>query len=542
MRLRLLPANMLTSARRPSALAVRVIRKKYEINIIFDDNSEFLPCYATHDQIRGHVELKFDKDTVVEDLMIYLEGQSMTYLEQKASTAPTTARTTGKHTFLRLSQPISADSLPEEGVAKAGVSYTIPFTFVVPERLLPYICSHRVESDEVKQMHVELPPSLGDQSCTFKGHPFMDDYAPDMAKITYSICAKVSRSTPPNPTPDWIEKRELIRIVPARSEEPPMNVDSSSVDYTLRRDKSVKKGLFTFGKIGKLTAEASQPRSLHLPHPRSTSNEPVTTMTTVNLRFDPVNINDQPPQLGSIVSKLKIYTFFGTAAYTRIVKPHQCDNWSTEHGMYPESLELSSRCLSTVSWTRQDPSSRSSSSVDISRRPLSQSTFTAVLVPEASNIYKEGFPFYKASVLLPISLPTMTSSGRRKAFPPTFHSCIISRIYAVEINMSYHTPGSNVGASHIILQLPVQISAEGGTPSGPEIESGEAIAAEIQRQFRLGERPSDELELESPLYEELPSPQSRHASLESGAPPEYRAYSGGLRASGPRTQSVSIPA
>lgn len=516
------------------------MRKKDEIDIIFDENSEFLPCYATHDQIRGNVELKFDKDTGVEDLIISLEGQSTTYVEKIASTTPTAARTTGKHTFLRMSQPISADGLPEGGVAKAGVSYTIPFTFVVPERLLPSVCSHRVESDEVKQMHVKLPPSLGDQSCTYEGHPFMDDYAPDMAKITYSICAKVARSTPPNQTPDWIEKRERIRVVPARSEEPPMNVDSSSVDYTLRRDKSVKKGPFKFGKIGKLTAETNQPRSLHLPHPRSTSNEPVTTMTTVNLRFDPVNTDDQPPQLGSIVSKLNIYTFFGVAAHTRIVEPHQCENQSTMHGMCPESLELSSRCLSTVSWTRQDPSSRSSSWVDMSRRLPSQSTSTAASIPEASNIYKEGSPFYTSSILIPISLPTMTSSGRRKAFPPTLHSCFISRIYAVEFKISYHTSGSNVGASHIILKLPVQISAEGGGPPGLEIGSEETIAAEIERQFRLGERSSDELELESPVYEELSSPQSRHATLESGAPPEYRAYAGGLRASGTRTPSVSI--
>jgi hypothetical protein len=530
------------NARGPSGLAGRVMPKKYEIDIVLDDNSESVPCYATYDRIQGHVEFKFNKDTAVEDVMVFLEGQSITYFDEIASPAPTAARTTGKHTFLSMSQPITADDLAEEGLAKAGISYTIPFMFVVPERLLSHICSHEVEADKVKRTHLELPPSLGDQSYTYEVHPFMEDYAPHAAKIKYSIGARVARSTPPNQALDWIEKRVYIRIVPARSDEPPMNVDSSSADYALRRCKSIKTGLFKFTSIGELTAETSQPRSLHLPHPRSISNEPVTTMTIVNLRFDPVNIGDQPPQLRSIVSKLKIYTFFSAAPCTHIVEPHMCDNLSTMQGMHPESLELSSRCLTTVSWTRQDPSSSSPLLIDTSLRLVSQSTSSAASAQESSHIYKKGSPFFTASVLLPITLPTISTSGRRNAFSPTFHSCLISRIYAVELDISYHNPGSNVGASHITLKFPIQISAEGGTLPGPETGSEEAIVSEIERQFHLGETQADELDLQRPVYEELPSPQTRQASLESSVPPEYRTYAGQLGSSGPRTQSVSISA
>ncbi|KAJ9605460.1 hypothetical protein H2200_010117 [Cladophialophora chaetospira] len=528
---------MLTAARRPSAV---VAGTKSEIDIIFDHESDFFPCYATHDQIRGNLQLKFEKDTVVDDVTISLEGQSMTYHEQEASTTPTTARTTSKHNFLRLSQPISADDLPEEDVAKAGVSYIIPFTFVVPEQLLPYSCSHRVESDEVKQMHLELPPSLGHQNFRYEGHPFIEDDAPDMAQITYSICAKVSSSAPPDQTPNWIEKRKLIRIVPARSEEPPMHVNLNSVDYTLCQETSVKRGMFKIGKIGKLIAETSQPRSLHLPHPRNTSNEPVTTMVTINLRFDPVHFDDQPPPLEGVVSRLKIYTFYDTAPYTRVVEPHQFVGSSTKHGMCLESLELSSRPLRTLLWTRQNANSRLSPG-GLSRRPPSQSTSTALPMRDASENYQEGSPCYRTSILLPISLPTMASPGRLKMFPPTFHSCLISRIYAVELDLSYHTPGSNVGASHINLQVPVQISAGEGTPS-PETEPREPIATEIERQSRLGERPPGEPELESPVYEEVLSLEPRRENLERDDPPEYRANADGLGAGGPSSQSVSTSA
>lgn len=521
---------MFTSIRRPSVLAARMKRTKQEMGIKFDDSSGSFPSYATSDQIRGYVELKLEKDAAVQDLMILLEGQSKTYTDEIANTKTTVERTTGEQTFLRLSRPIDAVSLPEGGIAKAGVSYTIPFTFGVPERLLPYICSHQVETNVVKEMHEQLPPSLGERSCTYDGHYLMDDFAPDMAKITYSVCAKIARALPHERT-DWIEKRETIRIVPARSEEPPMDVDSSSADYTLVRHESLKSGVFESGKQGMLSAKTSQPSSLQQPHPRNSSNVPVTSMTTVNLRFDPVNMDDQPPRLERIVCTLKICTSFSDSPRTRIVEPHQSSNGSDMQGMYFRSLELSSRNLSTVSWTQESSSSGSSSLPAASVRLSSQTTSTTTPI---SDNYKKS-PSFTASLVVPISLPTATNSGYQYTFPPTFQSCLVSRIYVVELDIMYYASGPNIGVSHMILKVPVQIGAEGATPLGPLTVPEEVSIANIDHQFHFDGSTSEEPETTSPSYEELLASQLSHTNLESSAPPAYRTY-----ASGSRTDELSV--
>lgn len=544
-RSRSLPLNAVPGGRRASALAAIVLRKKSEVDIVLDGDDEFIHSYSTYDEIRGKMEMKFEKDTPFDDISIIFEGQSDTFVEKIATTAPTTARTTGKHTFLRMSQPISEELLPADFVAKANVTYTLPFTFTVPERLLPYVCSHRTENDEVKNAHLYLPPSLGDPNTASDGHVLMDDLSPEMAKITYAIRARITKRNATGRLIEVASKSERIRIIPGREEEPPMNIDPEDSDYVLRKDKSVRKGLFKVGKIGRLVAETSQPKSLRLPHPRDRSKNPVTTVATINLRFDPFSPEHEPPQLGSIVSRLKAFTFYGAAPHRQLPELRRCDQWSTLHGLYPESVELSSRCLSTVSWTRHDSSRQSSTVSAPARRASSFSTSSTASIPEPSCQYQAGSIFYTANVLVPISLPSPQDSGRSKVFVPTFHSCIVSRVYALDLNLSFHSSNNTVGASHIVLKAPIQISAEGGNPPEPVAESDEAMIAEIERQFGLyeGRQDTDELGVQTPVYEEVVLNQTRHASLPSGAPPEYRAFAGGLRgASGARTHSVSIQA
>ncbi|KIX07300.1 uncharacterized protein Z518_01953 [Rhinocladiella mackenziei CBS 650.93] len=571
-RSRSLPIAATASGRRGSAIATAIgLRKKNEIDIILDGEADFIHSYSTYDEIKGQVEIKFEKDTSFDDVSITFEGQSFTYVERIATTAPTTGRTTGRHTFLKVQQPISEGSLPENGMFEAGVTYTVPFTFVVPDCLLPFICSHKVDNEEIRKEHTQLPPSLGDPSVSGDGHTLMDDLAPDMAKITYSIRARVTKWNAVGRLLELADKSERVRLVPAREEAPPLNVEESESDHVLRKEKSVKKGLFKIGKIGRLTAETTQPRSLRLPHPQKRQIEPIASVTTVNLRFDPSTPDDVPPQLDEIVSKLRVYTFFGAAPYKLIPEIRKHDNWSTLHGVYPETVPLSSRTLSTVSWVRHSPSERESfSSSDLSRRPSVYSTSSTSSVPEPSSSYQAGSPFYTASVLVPIALPNPSSTSRPKIFVPTFHSCIVSRTYSVELNISFRTPGSNISSSHVVLKSPIQISSEGGTPPAPLQQSDAAIVAEIEQQFGLYEARQLEglgLGLESPVYQETnsttPLTGTRHLSLansvqtpattptlqsgvDSTAPPEYRVgsgfntYSARDRPGGPRTQSVSL--
>ena len=560
-RARSLPSNILPGPRRASTLTSIVLRKKNELDIVLDGEAEFVHSYSTYDEIKGHVEIKFEKDVQIDELVITFEGQSSTYVEKIATTAPTTGRTTGKHTFLKLLQPVDSDQLPQCNLMQAGVTYTVPFTFNVPDRLLPYVCSHKVEHEEVRKEHTQIPPSLGDPSISGDGHMLMDDFAPAMARITYAIRARATTRLANGKIIDIADRVERIRIVPQKEEAPPKEIGDGA-EQVLRKEKPVKKGLFKIGKVGRITAETAQPKSLRLPHPqkRITESEPVTTMATINLRFDPATQDDQPPQLDNIRTKIRIFTFFGAAPYKLIPEVYRCDNWSNLHGLYPESVDLSSRNLSTVTWTKHSPgslSTTSSNDEDFSRRPSTFSTASSASVPEPTQLWNPDFPFYTAAVLVPVSLPNPYTSKSPKIFVPSFNSCIVSRSYTLELALSYKAPGTNVSSPHITLKSPIQISAEGGMPPVADPESDEALISEIERQFGLYEarQLQDALALDTPQYQEDDNapllPPGRRQTMaapmsagrdQGGAPPEYHATSGGVDrrlVGGPRTQSVS---
>lgn len=476
----------------------RGLRRRSEVEIVLSGKHEFVRTYSTFDQIQGHVELKFDRDTIIGDMTVSLEGQSNTYVEKIAAASPTTGRTTGRHTFLRVQQPISAENLPENMLAKAHEAYTVPFTFTVPDRLLSYICAHKVNNDETRKQHLQVPPSLGDPLLAGKGNVLMDDLAPDMAKVSYYIKARVTKASPSTGRSyDVEEKLCRIRISPAREEAPPLPIEESSKSWCLRKEKNVRKGVFKIGKkLGRLTAEVAQPKSLRLPPTNSTATVPVTTMAAVTLRFDPASQQEQPPQLGNLTARLKVYTFFGAAAYKQIPETSSCDAWSVLHGLYPETVPLSCRNVGGVSWKKHDPENRSKSFASqasaetddgcITRRESTLSTDSSsstASIPTASSAYDSSLPFYTARVLVPISLPKQGDSedeespsspkspisrGSKKiSFVPTFHSCIISRSYAVELGLSFTpvnssgNPSNALSSSSVTLLSPIQVSQEG---------------------------------------------------------------------------------
>ncbi|KAK5091693.1 hypothetical protein LTR05_001878 [Lithohypha guttulata] len=477
-------------ARRGSATLdalTRSLKRKSGVEVVLDGKDEFVRTYSTFDKIQGQVNLNLEKDTLIGDLVISLEGLAQTYVEKLATASPTSGRASGRHTFLRVLQPIFQESLPENMLAKANITYTIPFTFVVPDRLLPHICSHKTEHDEVKAAHLQLPPSIGDPMLSGTGNVLMDDLAPDMAKISYYVKARVSKASPSTgKVTDIEEKLARIRIIPAREEEPPLPVDENNSFYCLRKEKNVRKGVFKIGKkLGRLTAEVAQPKSLRQPAFTSTSKTPVTTMATVTLRFDPTTEQEQPPQLGSLSAKLKAHTFFGAAAYKILPEVSKFDNWSTLHGMYPE--------------TGPEADEHGPASKSISKGPL--------------------------------------KNNKRITFVPSFHTCIVSRSYALELGLSF-SPVSNAGsgknalsASSVTLRTPIQISQEGSSLPPIDDDSGhfnlglvegtdeydEAMARHLDQELNFS-NPFTGGSIEAiPEYEEIqtifPQGETRHASI-----------------------------
>ena len=74
-----------------------------------------------------------------------------------------------KQPFLELYQPIPLPSIENEG------PHAVPFTFIVPEQLLPSSYGHEYRESLVKDSHLRLPPSLGDSALASDGVTLLDD-------------------------------------------------------------------------------------------------------------------------------------------------------------------------------------------------------------------------------------------------------------------------------------------------------------------------------------------------------------------------------
>lgn len=366
------------------------------------------------------------------------------------------ARTEAQHTFLRLAQPIAESALPVPRVIEAGRTYRYPFTFVIPERLLPTMCQHRCESRQVHEAHLQLPPSLGDSTVAGDGNVLLDDMSPAMSRVVYSIKARLTRARGDGKEVMVGEGLKRIRILPASEELPPLRVDQAeSEEYVLRKHKDVKKGMFK-GRLGCLSVEAAQPKSLRLPPARSMSSGLASTMATVAVRFDPAKEMTGPPRLGQLVTKLKVKTHFASEPVNDFPLANSAlyAYGNGHRGSFSETIQLSSRCMGSVQWECHDEVEEAKVRRD--SNISTSSTSPLAPLPEPTPRYTTG-TFYTAKILVPTTLP------KGKLFVPTFHSCLISRVYILEFSLSASSPNNSTSLSGttITLRVPLQISSSG---------------------------------------------------------------------------------
>ena len=429
----------------PAKLRNLVQAQKPEIKITFNSKKT---TYTTLDRIEGVVTVTAPIDTPFDAIDIEFVGTARTYVERLTTAAAATGRSEAFHQFLKLSQPGLHELYPEDLVLRAGKSYDFPFIFAVPQQLLPRICQHTVQSEAVRDAHYRLPPTFGDKDLAHR-QKGLDDMAPDMASVRYGIFAKITElKTRSDDTWRCIvaSKARRLRVIPAVEEQPPLDVHQEDGEYVMRKEKTIRKGVLK-GKLGTLVMEAAQPQALRL---KSFNNpeDRLTTMATVMLRFDPLDDNMPPPKLGNLSNKLKVATYFASTA-RNTVPTKSVSLLDLSQGLHSEQISLSSRCVANVEWKKEDPSN-----LNLQRRDSATSTSGSLELgdtPKPSESYKGG-PYYTARLIVPITLPG------NKAFVPTFHSCLISRIYTLKLELGVSSVG--IGSS-MDLKLPVQVSSEG---------------------------------------------------------------------------------
>ena len=476
-----------------------------DMKIILDNHDEG-KIYTTFDALSGRVEITTSQNARFDEIQITLEGTTKTYVEN-LSPHTTRARTTAMHNFLKLTMPIRDADYPQPRIAEAGQTYKFPFNFVVPNHLLLRACSHKCNTDHVHHAHLQLPPSMGCREVSIQ-----DDLAPEMSKVHYAIKVRVLRNGDQDGKDAvLIERMKKLRIVPAQAELPPMNILTGNTDFVLSKTKTLRKGMFS-GKLGKITVSAEQPSAIVLPSPSSGSKLPATAMATLNLRFDPQDTSSQPPRLGGLTTKIKASTFY-SARPAEFLPSHytMSTHFDTIRGIYDTSVPLSSRCVEAVSWTKHKAAPA------YTRRNSASSSSSS----DCSDDAKPGSEYYSATVLVPITLPST------KTWVPTFHSCIVSRTYTIDLNLSIHTPGNGVPASNVSLHLPIQIAADGNQNERTPLTVDEA-AAEL----------ADAEEFLRPRVIEVPSAEHIGNSVlvpaASDLPPSYEDFA----ASQPQSQLV----
>ncbi|KAF2718717.1 hypothetical protein K431DRAFT_230298 [Polychaeton citri CBS 116435] len=486
---------------------------KPEIEVKLNHNNK---TFTNGDKIDGTISVTAPVDTYFTQLDIEFLGTSRCYVERLTTAAAVSGRSEAFHQFLKLEQPNTHLYYPEDCKLKAGKTYDFPFVFVIPQQLLPKICRHKVSNPEVHNRHIGLPPTLGDKDLT--NHPdALDDFTPDMATIRYGVFARLSTSKLIN---DEVKGSVLaararrVRIIPAVEEQPPLAVDDSD-EYVMRKEKKIKKGVLK-GKLGTLAIEAAQPKSLRLPNPHAVCEGRISTMARVMLRFDPLDDTCPPPRLGSLSSKLKITTFFASTARQKIPSK-QTALVDLSQGIHSESIQLSSRCMANVEWTKREAGSEILSS----RRDSSMSTSSLDFgeTPAPTGAY-QGKSYYVAKILVPVALPT------DKSFVPSFHSCLVSRVYSIGLNLSVQTAG--LGGS-MDLKVPVQVSSEGSgnTPEGTRRASTvSGVGSHLQ------------MEMDGDDADDIFRPRQMSTGIEAGrsgmsgrreAPPMYSALPPGTR-------------
>jgi hypothetical protein len=452
------------SSRRVSINNVaNVVQKRTDVRFELDGGPD--QVYSTRDEIRGGITLEHENDLVVNALTLTLEGACTTHVGNLSNSGPATGKARGKHHFLKLQHPIDASLLSGSAPVTGRCQIHIPFTFVVPERMLPGACNHKTSHENVKPAHLLLPPTLEE-----------DHYAKavQLARISYAIRIRISLRTEGGGALQNESRSFGIRIAPERDEEPPLGVYGDQHEYCLRRTVPIKS---TFRKtLGELTAETSQPPCLQVcplsPGVGSVDIE-------AKLIFIPTRQEELPPEIIATAVKLLEHTFFAATPFEELPRPRKTYAKMLLHRSYVEDFTISQGRLSHLSWSKQ--SERRSSVTNSTASTILPSSLTPDSV------------CYEASLLVPLTIPKIKTSKGLKKFPPSFHSCLVSRTHAVELDIHTKTNAT------ITLTAPVQLVAKNSSqPSrSPTLPAATFVQIDRVLSFEAGE--------DAPDYEETPS-------------------------------------
>ncbi|CAM1502331.1 Fc.00g043150.m01.CDS01 [Cosmosporella sp. VM-42] len=338
------------------------------------------------------------KNTIKCDgFQISLTGRSLVHHEDGQ------IQTTTSHNFLKLDMPIQPTSYPPSGVFQSGNTYSVPFDFTVPSYVLPSACPHQTKLGSINGQHMRLPPTMGGWE--------KDDMAPDVAQINYSIKASIIQaSRAGDSSRKVVETSETIKILGSSIEDPPLNITREDEVYKLQKTKKARKSLLS-RPLGKVTAIATQASPFELGPDGRDANR---SEATISLSFKRLASREAPPEVVDVSSKIRAYTWYSGRPVEKL------PNFGYGRGAFSTTAPLKTDSFAHSSW-----------------------------VPESTTLDGSKGDHYTKTFKVSFDLPTSS-----KTFLPTFHTCLISRAYTIQLKLK-------VGNTNISLAVPVQVMTEG---------------------------------------------------------------------------------
>jgi hypothetical protein len=400
-----------------------------ELGIKIDDKRSF----TSLEHFSGKLAIKALVDTSFDKLDIKLTGASRTYGRRVVPQAPSERTVTTAHRFLELVQPDLHFHIPENRSFKKGCIYEFPFEFAIPDRMLPHTCRHVVASPLVHTCHTSMPPSFGDHEL-----PDVTDYAPKHASVKYRVVASVQKTSEAGECCEIASASEPIRFMPGERAG-----ESDVVAWEparLSQAEMSTRRLWT-QSAGKLVVTSVQPTPFVLRDFRkSVWRSELSGRVKINLVFWPANDEAKPPGQIDCNASLRTTTVSAVSPLTQLPSEGPWFGPQTDEHTAP-SIILSPQPTDTIEWvigshedTKSDEDCPSYEAPPAYAAPHNMT----------SKLY------YSAQIT--VSLDASSAF----LLVPTFHSCLITRAYDLDLKLSL--PGSAIGLGPAMqIRLPARV-------------------------------------------------------------------------------------
>lgn len=426
-------------------------RCRVEIDLAHHRNRKVYPSGSI---INGATVISANYDATIIALDIYFRGVATVALSSQYEFR------TANHQFLLLKMPAVEKYLPVTKLLKAQVKHAIPFNFTVPYRLSINACKHKYSHMDVIEKHARLPPTLGSLA---------GDYNyPCTMRIRYSVEATLTWWDGTGTVQD--RAFQAVIVLPELPEDPPLELSLVENRNESTKTKDIRENIFK-SPVGSLTASMRQPHAITL---SADGCEAVGSRAQVDFEFFPVRPEVLPPRVRVKSGKIQSTTFYAMTPFSDLpqssetLRGHSGDTFSHRYTynivlLFPEAFNWMPGLIGKPqNLNSQNKTTTTSPMPDLTRGTAKHST------------QQGGQPAkYTSSLHILFTL----RSKKNTVLLPTFHSCFMSRIYALQLKFS-------VGASNSTIELavPLQICVKTSyDPSGGQLPSFESVMAEDEQ-------------------------------------------------------------